>query len=341
MSTAGSSRKQKAPETPSQPQPDQNLPPVSPQPPVRPPIMSAKEIRVNPPSIFSGNREELLGFLQDCEMYLKLNKEIYNSDEKQIIFVLSLLKGGTAAAWKEAFYQDSINKDRDPDYGKAKDFIVKFRTAFLPTDAPGEARAQLRQLRQGKDTTDEYIAQFRILSGRSGISDQAALIEYFMEGLNTGTLQKIFGMTTIPTTIQKWYDAASRFDSQYRRVQEILARKKGISYSPQKKTNAPRYTSNTTTRDPNAMDIDRLTIEQRNQHMVENRCFNCHKVGHRAKDCRSLKQDNNYQTNTQNKFQGIKKPATTARARIQNLVADMDDEEKAKLLVEISDDKDF
>ena len=28
-----------------------------------------------------------------------------------------------------------------------------------------------------------------------------------------------------------------------------------------------------------------MAIEERERHMKENRCFNCHNIGHRAKDC--------------------------------------------------------
>ena len=70
------------------------------------------------------------------------------------------------------------------------------------------------------------------------------------------------------------------------------------------------------------MDIDRLTTEEREKHVQENQCFNCHKIGHRAKDCRTKP------TNDQNKYNRIKKTATTARAMIRNLVADMDNKEK-------------
>ena len=87
-----------------------------------------------------------------------------------------------------------------------------------------------------------------------------------MEGIHTSILSKIFALDKIPTMINEWYDKTSRFDAQYRRFQEISSQNKG--FTPQaRKTNAPRYVHSP--RDPNAMDIDRLTTEDRELCMKE------------------------------------------------------------------------
>ena len=104
-----------------------------------------------------------------------------------------------------------------------------------------------------------------------------------------------------------------------------------------KKTNTPRF-SGSYRNDPNAMDVDRLTTDECEKHFKENQCFNCHRIGHRARDCQSPKQDN--QT-YEDKYKGIKKTANTARAMIRNLVVDMDDDEKEKLLKDIEKDQGF
>ena len=75
------------------------------------------------------------------------------------------------------------------------------------------------------------------------------------------------------------------------------------------------------------MDIDKMTVEEREKHMKENRCFNCHKIEHRAKDCCQKNQGESSKTNTTNnetktnsersliKYEG-KKTANTARTSI-------------------------
>ena len=294
-------------------------------------MASTKEIRLNNPKPYNGDRNDLNKFIQSCNAYLDLNADIFNSDKKKILFVLSYMTEGTAEAWKEVFMDE-----KNGTYGTFLTFITELKNTFSAADTEGEARAQLRQLRQGKDTADEYIAQFRILAGRAKLTDSKQLIEYFIEGINTGILQKIFGQNPLPATINDWYTSATKFDSQHRQFQEILGRRKGTTgfQTQTKKTNTPRF-AGTYRNDPNAMDIDRLTTEEREKHMQENRCFNCHKIGHRAKDCRSKP------SNDQNKFNGIKKTATTARAMIRNLTADMDDEEKRKLLENIVEDEGF
>src|SRR6202789_3482241 len=131
----------------------------------------------------------------------------------------------------------------------------------------------------GKDSVDHYVVQFRILAGKARMTDDAALTEYFMEGVNTGILQKIFAQEKLPATITEWYEQTSKCDSHYRRVQEILGRRRGTSGNAQttndmKKPFIPRFTSKE--QDPNAMDVDRLSTNERTEHVAKGQWFKPH-----------------------------------------------------------------
>jgi hypothetical protein len=185
-------------------------------------------------------------------------------------------------------------------------------------------------LKQGKNSVDDYVAQFCILAGKAKMTDDKALTEYFMEGINVAILQKIFAQDKLPTNITEWYEQALKHDSHYRRVQEILGQRRGTSSQAQtmnymKKPFAPQYTQK---KDPNAMDVDRLSTEEQTEHMMKGRCFRCHKIGHMIWECPNKERKTNQ---TSQKFGGYKKTANTARAQIQNLITDMDPEEKDKL----------
>ena len=55
-------------------------------------VPNPKEIRINAEPFF-----------QDVILYLILNQEIYNDDNKKIVFALPFMNSGPAQAWKESF----------------------------------------------------------------------------------------------------------------------------------------------------------------------------------------------------------------------------------------------
>ena len=102
-----------------------------------------KELRINPPTHFTGNRDDLDNFIQDCMLYLTLNRAVYETDEKKIIFMLSYMTEGSARAWKEAFVRDVINTQTN-DFGSLEQFTVNLKKAFEASDSEGDARAKLQ-----------------------------------------------------------------------------------------------------------------------------------------------------------------------------------------------------
>ena len=74
----------------------------------------AKEYGLNKPMPFSGNRTKIKAFLQECLVYINMNKEIYMTDRLKIGFVLLYMNEKEARDWQE-LYLESIE---DPATGK-------------------------------------------------------------------------------------------------------------------------------------------------------------------------------------------------------------------------------
>ena len=63
------------------------------------PILNgAKEITLNKPDSFNGDREEFKEFLQSVEVHTDVNHEVYRTNLIKIAFVLLLMNSRPAAA---------------------------------------------------------------------------------------------------------------------------------------------------------------------------------------------------------------------------------------------------
>ena len=78
-----------------------------------------------------------------------------------------------------------------------------------------------------------------------------------------------------------------------------------------------------TQKDPNAMDVDAMSIEEQNELIKKGACFRCKKTGHLRKDC--LKRNK-----TTGNTQEVQKKMTPKEMykHIQSLTAQLNDEEK-------------
>jgi Retrotransposon gag protein len=67
-------------------------------------------------------------------------------------------------------------------YGTWNTFKDLVKKAFSPVDAEGKVRTDIKHFKQGSGPVDDYIAQFRILASRCGISDDKSLPHQVLHG---------------------------------------------------------------------------------------------------------------------------------------------------------------
>ena len=91
-------------------------------------------------------------------------------------------------------------------------------------------------------------------------------------------------------------------------------------------TNEPRKRWNFAKKDPNAMDIDAMTTEQRAEAMKKGLCFGCGKRGHLNKDCPDKKE----KKEEKKKEEPKKWTSKELQLHVWALYATMDKEEQEK-----------
>jgi Domain of unknown function (DUF4939) len=178
------------------------------------PVNGTKELNLNKPEAFNGNRDGFKEFLQNVKVYMDVNHETYNNDLGKIAFVLSFITTGSAATWKAQFIEEAYAKPTPANPNDRLGTYTQFRKdlieAFSMFDSVGDALDELLSLRKKKNQSiNEHIARFKMLAAKSKIDTMNPLsIELFKETLPWGLMLKLMKLKTPLKTIDNWYEWA-------------------------------------------------------------------------------------------------------------------------------------
>lgn len=224
------------------------------------------ELHLGQPEIYDGTPTKAMTWLNSVQIYLIVNREIYNTDEKRITFTLSFMKKGSAQTWATTFIRDTMDKaketENDQPFGTFLDFTTKFKESFIHSDLKGEAIAWLSNTIVSKNLPlGDYISQFRNYASLSEITNDDALINFFNQGIPTSLMKRIYSMDTVPTTIEEWYKQAIHFKKAWDKADAIEKRKPTYShfYHNNKSNQNQNQYPHTPAKDPNAISIKKLT----------------------------------------------------------------------------------
>ena len=291
-----------------------------------------KEIALNKPDSFNGDREKSKEFLQSVEVYMDVNHEVYRNDLIKITFVLSFMNSGPAATWKYQFIDEKLKQPPPTNPNDKLRQYANFRKelidAFLMFDSVGNALDKLRALRMKMgNSINKHIARFKLLAAAAEIDPNHALtIELFKETLIPVPQTWMMNLETPPKTLDDWYTWVIRLDHQYHKSKQAMERtRENILKKP-----APRFYFSRKERDPNAMDVDWLTFDKWTQLMKEGRCFKCKKTGHQANKCPEETQDKGKKREELKKRMNSKEFYT----HVQAIFKDSEDDKKEKFLEE-------
>ena len=142
-----------------------------------------------------------------------------------------------------------------------------------------------------EDNVDEHISKFKLLLLQSGLGESAIIVDLFQDTLPFGLKRSILTCEEPPKTLKDWYTKATKFHNNWKRARRILGRRTGGEQKNVRTRGTKKFVFPKKERDPNAMDVDRLTVEERTKLMKEGRCFRCKLQGHLSRDCPGEKKD--------------------------------------------------
>jgi hypothetical protein len=129
-----------------------------------------------------------------------------------------------------------------------------------------------------------HIGEFRLLAGHAGIAHVEVFRHLFLNGLNPGLMRSILS-DDLPTSNDALIKKAISKQANFEQLQGYLSttnHRGGKSGNFQK--NSQQKKCFTSTHDPNAMEVDRMTDKERTKHMKNGLCFKCHQPGHKSSD---------------------------------------------------------
>ena len=242
------------------------------------------EIKIKTPDVFDGKPEHVNRWLGSIKRYLDINSHIYHDDDRKILFALSYMGDGPAESWVEDFTEATttiLTSGQAKGYGTFADFKKQVINDFGPANASASAMQDLMKLKQTNcGSLTDYVSEFKLLAGRAGIVQIETFRHFFLKGMNQGLMRSIL-QDEIPATNADLIKKALMKQSNFEELSNLRNLYGGGNTKKNPSAKKTRYHDS---RDPNAMDVDRLSEKERIDHQKKGLCFICHQQGHRAND---------------------------------------------------------
>ena len=225
--------------------------------PTTPPQVS--KLHLGQPKIFDRFASKANAWLDSVQIYLLINNAIYTNDAKKIAFTLSFMKEGSAATWASTTTKKALAYN-SPNLGTWADFFSNFKTSFIHTNVKNESITWLTTTLVSKTLPlRDYISQFKNHIALSTITNEDALINFFLRGIPIPLMKRIYTMDTVPTKVDDWYTHTMHFKTHWDRADAITHKHPYNPYPTQK------HTQNHQTQpkdDPYAMDVNSIHLEK-------------------------------------------------------------------------------
>ena len=230
------------------------------------------------PPEFAGDRAQFSVWKSQVSAYLAVNSASYRTEEQKCLYALQKLRG-SAYSHVQAWVDSAGTAAPAAEVTSWTACLASLKSIFGPIDEEGDAR---RILKAWKHTTtvDAYAAEFRRLGPLSKFGD-TSLCSMFEDGLKREIRDRFVGRTR-PTTLSDWVTEATTIERDLAQLNtQVRSQRGGSSTHP----TTPARPQAAAPRDPNAMEIDKVTQEERLRRRLHGLCFYCGNAGHISAKC--------------------------------------------------------
>jgi hypothetical protein len=249
-------------------------------------------------------------------LYLQVNKDVYDTNDKKVAYVLSLINGGTALLWKEQLLRKMINDQGEYVFPNITALYQGLENDFKSIDDKEDALEKLTKAKQGTRSIADHNAYFMLLISRSELdSDEnnTVLIKYYQKSLDPDLLTAIWNTNQKPQTIGQWMFAAQEKANQLKELQNL---KKSMTSTTPTRGSEPHRRFNVFLKkkfgrktirnteidesdepyndeDSEAEEGEIQELDDLDLYVVDSEqpaCFRCNQVGHRLQTTRQMLQ---------------------------------------------------
>ena len=173
----------------------------------------AVNLKVAKPQVFDGIPSKVLGFMTACKLYSKAKMREVPLEE-QIQWILSYVQREAADVWKEKVLEELEAEKLE--FETVGEFLAEIRREFGRGEEESVKAVELRKLKQGGRTMEEFIQEFKRVAKESGYGGRL-LVEEFKRGMNVVIRRKLIEAKNQPSSIEQWYQRATALDRNWRK----------------------------------------------------------------------------------------------------------------------------